>query len=343
MLKVRSTRARVLRTGSFRESKSKWRYWLIFLALVVLSILFTYLLLSYKNPAEPGTEQFWRIAKRRSDQIIAIGLTALCQAVGTVAFQTVANNRIITPSIMGFDALYRVIHTSTVFFFGVAGMVAADSLGMFGIQIVLMVGLSLVLYGWLLTGKRGNMHVMLLVGIILGGGLGSVATFMQRLLTPTEFDVLTSRLYGSVANADRDYFPTAISLCFVAVFIIILLIKKLNVVALGKDIATNLGVNHKAVTITVLVAVSVLIAVSTALVGPMVFLGFLAATLGYQFCDSYDHRYILPMTVAIAYTILTAAYFIMNYVIYSEGVVSIIIEMAGGVVFLIVLLRKGRL
>lgn len=343
MLKLSNHQASRPRTGAFRDATGRRKYWAILLILVLIAAACTALLLAYKNPAEPGSVAFWRIANRRADQIIAIALTALCQAVGTVVFQTVTENRIITPSIMGFDALYRAIHTSTVFFFGVAGMVAADSVGMFGLQIVLMVGLSLVLYGWLLTGKHGNMHVMLLVGIILGGGLGSVSTFMQRLLTPTEFDVLTSRLYGSVANAERSYYPVAIPLCLVAILVIALLSKKLNVIALGKDVAANLGVNHKAVSIIILIAVAVLMAVSTALVGPMVFLGFLAATLAYQFCDSYDHRFILPMTALVAYAILTAAYFIMNYVVYSEGVVSIIIEMVGGVVFLIVLLRKGRL
>ena len=46
---------------------------------------------------------------------------------------------------------------------------------------------------------------MLLVGIILGGGMGALATFMQRMLTPSEFDVLSARLIGSVANADASY------------------------------------------------------------------------------------------------------------------------------------------
>src|SRR5690625_7686316 len=71
----------------------------------------------------------------------------------------------------------------------------------FLLQVVAMVALSVLLYGWLLRGRYANMQVMLLVGIIIGGGLGSVSTFMQRLLTPSEFDVLTARLFGSVTNA----------------------------------------------------------------------------------------------------------------------------------------------
>src|SRR5690606_15956946 len=108
-------------------------------------------------------------------------------------FQTVTNNRIITPSIMGFESLYRVVQTGAVFLLGISGVVALQGVPQFLLQVALMVGFSLLLYGWLLSGKYGNLQIMLLVGIVIGGGLGSVSTFMQRLLTPSEFDVLTAR------------------------------------------------------------------------------------------------------------------------------------------------------
>ena len=105
----------------------------------------------------------------------------------------------------------------------------------------------------------------------------------------------------------------------------------------------NLGVSHRFHSIFTLVLVSILMAVSTALVGPMTFLGFLVATLAYQFCDTYDHRYIFPMAVLLGFCVLSGAYFIMNHVFYAQGVVSIIIELVGGITFLAVILKKGRL
>jgi len=290
-----------------------------------------------------GSETFWLIAERRADAVIAMAIVAVCQAVATVAFQTVTNNRIITPSIMGFESLYTAIHTSTIYFFGAAGLIGARTLETFLVQLALMIGLSLILYSWLLTGRHSNMHAMLLVGIVIGGGLGSVSTFMQRMLTPSEFDVLTARLFGSVNNADPAYYPIAIPLIVVATALLYFNSRKLNVIALGRDTATNLGLNYKALAISTLVLISVLMAVSTALVGPMTFLGFLVATLAYQFADTYDHRYLFPMAAAIGFVVLTGAYFIMNHVFYAQGVVSIIIELVGGSVFLFVILRKGRL
>lgn len=329
--------------GAFQTSQSKRRYWLVVGALVVAALLFTAGLLSWGNPVDFGTRGYWLIAQRRLNSVIAMAVVALCQAVATVAFQTVTNNRIITPSIMGFESLYVAIHTSTVYFLGAAGLNNARTLEMFVVQLVLMVGLSLILYTWLLAGDNPNMHAMLLVGIVLGGGLGSVSTFMQRLLTPSEFDVLTARLFGSVNNADPAYYPLAVPLVLVAAGLMVLNSRRLNVLGLGRDVAVNLGVNHKKHAVFTLVLVSVLMAVSTALVGPMTFLGFLVATLAYQFADTYDHRYVFPMAALLGYCILAGAYFVMNHIFYAQGVVSIIIELVGGLTFLIVVLRKGRL
>ena len=329
--------------GAFQTSQSKRRYRLLTASLVVAALLFTAGLLSWGNPMDFGTRGYWLIAERRLNSVIAMAVVALCQAVATVAFQTVTNNRIITPSIMGFESLYVAIHTSTVYFLGAAGLNNARTLEMFVIQLVLMVGLSLILYTWLLAGDNPNMHAMLLVGIVLGGGLGSVSTFMQRLLTPSEFDVLTARLFGSVNNADPAYYPLAVPLVLVAAGLMVLNSRRLNVLGLGRDVAVNLGVNHKKHAVFTLVLVSVLMAVSTALVGPMTFLGFLVATLAYQFADTYDHRYVFPMAALLGYCILAGAYFVMNHIFYAQGVVSIIIELVGGLTFLIVVLRKGRL
>lgn len=319
------------------------RYWTLLTALLALSALFAFGLLAWDNPMPVGTDGFWIIAKMRATNLVVMLVVAFCQAIATVSFQTVTNNRIITPSIMGFESLYRVVQTSAVYFLGVAGVTAIQGVSQFLLQVALMVGFALLLYGWLLSGRYGNLQVMLLVGIILGAGLGSVSTFMQRLLTPSEFDVLAARLFGSISHADAAYLPYAIPLTAIAGGALWANAKNLNLLSLGRDAATSLGINHRRQTMVTLFFVSILMAVSTALVGPMTFLGFLVATLAYQLADTYDHRYIFPMSVAAAFIVLTGSYFVMKHVFYAQGVVSIIIELVGGGVFLLVLLRKGRL
>ena len=329
--------------GAFTTVRARRRYIVVLVVLGVIALGSAFGLLAWDNPLPVGTPGFWRIAQHRATAVVVMALVAVAQAVATVSFQTVTNNRIITPSIMGFESLYRVVQTTTVYLFGVAGLVAIQGVGQFALQVLVMVGLAVVLYGWLLSGRYGNLQIMLLVGIVIGGGLGAIATFMQRLLTPSEFDVLAARLFGNVSNADPSYLPLAVPLVIAASALLWLRSRRLNVLALGPDAARSLGLDHRREQFLVLTLVAVLMATSTALVGPMTFLGFLVATLAYQFADTHDHRLIFPVAVLTAFSILAGAYFVMKNVFYAQGMVSILIEIVGGTVFLIVILRKGRL
>ncbi|MGX9348532.1 iron chelate uptake ABC transporter family permease subunit [Microbacterium sp. KNMS] len=323
--------------------RARRRYGILLAVLAALAAGAAFGLLAWDNPMPVGSEGFWRIANLRATNLVVLSVVAVCQAIATVTFQTVTENRIITPSIMGFESLYTAVQTSAVYFLGAAGVVALQGVPQFLLQVALMVGLSLLLYGWLLSGRYGSLHIMLLVGIVIGAGLGSVSTFMQRLLTPSEFDVLAARLFGSIANADASYLPVALPLVGLAVIFILANGRRLNAIALGRDLSTSLGIDHRREVMRMLFFVSILMAVSTALVGPLTFLGFLVATLAYQFADTYDHRLVFPVAALTGFVVLAGAYFVMKNVFAAQGVVSIIIELVGGTVFLFVILRKGRL
>lgn len=340
---VRSTCSRGAHSGPFTSTKQRVRYTLVIGILLALAVVTTFGVLGYDNGMEFGSEGYWTIAGMRAESLVVMVIVALCQAFATVSFQTVTANRIITPSIMGFESLYTVIQTSVVFFFGASGVMLTMGMTQFILQVGLMVAFAGALYGWLLSGRFGNMHIMLLVGVVIGGGLGSLSTFMQRVMDPNEFDVLTARLFGNLSNADSDYFPLVIPAVLVCCVLLWMKGPRLNVLALGKDVTSNLGMNHKRETMKVLLLVSILMAMTTSLVGPMTFLGFLIATLAYSMTDTYDHRLIFPVATLLGYVVLSGAYFILRHVFYAGGAVTVIIEMVGGLVFLIVIMRKGRL
>ena len=328
---------------AFRSKQEEKRYWILLITLIVLGILSSYGLLVYNNPVPIDSPSFIPVAKRRMVALVAMIIAAICQSLSTVAFQSITNNRIITPSLLGFESLYSTIHTSTIFFFGVGALVNFTGIVPFIIQVIVMVMMSLILYGWLLSGKYGNLQLMLLVGIIIGTGLRSVSSFMRRLLSPSEFDILQARLFGSVNHADAAYFPIVIPIVIIVALLILAHSKNLNVLSLGKDVSTSFGVKHQSSIIYTLILVSILMSISTALIGPLTFYGFLVATLTYQAAPTYDHRYVFPMSLAIGFLIITGAYFLMYHVFNAQGVVSVIIELFGGIIFLIAVLRKRAL
>lgn len=328
---------------AFRSKKEEKCYWILLIILIALGLFASYGLLVYNNPVPIDSPSFIPVVRRRVVALVAMIIAAVCQSLSTVAFQSITNNRVITPSLLGFEALYSTIQTSTMFLFGASAFLNFSGIESFIFQVLAMVVMCLILYGCLLSGKYGNLQLMLLVGVIMGTGLRSLSTFMRRLLAPSEFDVLQARLFGSVNNADSDYFIIAIPIVIIAALLILMYSKKLNVLSLGKSVTTTLGVNHQYSLIFTLILVSILMSVSTALVGPLTFYGFLVATLSYQAAPTYDHRYIFPMALAIGFLIITGAYFFMYHIFNAQGVVSVIIEMFGGITFLIAILRKGSL
>ena len=329
--------------GSFHKRSHRRAYVVTVVVLALAALGLTAAILSYGNPMPVGSEGYWSIAKLRGNAVVTMIIVAVSQAFATVSFQTATANRIITPSIMGFEALYIAIQTALMFFFGVAGFSMFGGHGQFILKAVLMVGFATILYGWLLSGRFGSIHITLLVGVVIGGGLGALSTFMQRLLTPSDFDILTAKLLGNISNADPSTFPIVIPVVALTAFAIWRRARKLNCLQLGATISTNLGLNHRREVMVSLFLVAVLMAMTTSLVGPMTFLGFLVATLAYQVVDSYDHRLILPVASLIGYVVLTGAYFVMKNVFYAQGAVTIIIELVGGLTFLFYVLRKGRL
>ena len=116
-------------SGALPTAKSRWRYRIVLTVLIVLALFFGGGLLVWNNPMPYGTDGFWRIAEMRATSIIVMAIVAFCQAMATVSFQTVTNNRIITPSLMGFESLYVAVQTAAVYFLGIAGIVAFTEIG----------------------------------------------------------------------------------------------------------------------------------------------------------------------------------------------------------------------
>lgn len=319
------------------------RVWLRFVVLAAVVAAAAVLLLTWNIPLDPAQRGYWLAVDLRVTTVATVAIVACCQAVATVLFHTATGNRILTPSIMGFDALYVVMQTGLVFFFGGAALAATDGLAKVALQSLLMVAFATLLYGWLFAGKRGNLHIMLLIGIVLGVGFGSLSTVMQRLLTPSDFDLLSARLFGNLSNSNPEYLPWAAVIVAIVLVVVWRRRRRLDVLTLGREVATNLGLAYKREVTVLLILVAVLISVSTTLVGPMTFFGFIVATLAYQLAGSSRHAVVLPFAALLGAATLLGGYFVLRHVFYAAGMLTVIIEFVGGLFFIVYLLRKGAL
>lgn len=272
--------------------------------------------------------------------VLTMILVAFSAATSTLLFQTVTHNRILTPSIMGFESLFVLIQTFVIFFIDVQGVPYIGIMGKFIVESLLLILFSLLLYKGLLTKLKQNLHLVLLIGIILGTLFRSFANLLQRLMTPTEFAVLQSRIFATFTRAD----PILIIFSFIIAICIGLFLWRMrfqfDVLALGRDNAINLGVNyHQSVTI-ILLLVSILVAISTALVGPFTFFGLLIANLAYSISRSSQHRFLLPTAFLLGVIFLVGGQMFLEHVLNMVGAITVVIEFIGGCLFIFLLLKK---
>ncbi|OAK50959.1 iron chelate uptake ABC transporter family permease subunit [Rhodococcoides kyotonense] len=280
---------------------------------------------------------------RRLNMLGAMVIAAFTQGVGTVVFHTVTDNRILTPSIIGFDSMYTLMQTLMVFVFGGTVMANTEGIPKLLAQTALMVVFATILYRWMFSGKLGSLFLMLLVGVVIGLAFDSISTFLQRLLSPTEYDMLSVKLFGRLSAVKGDYLPLAFGVCIVIGLILWKRRHHLDALLLGREAAMGIGVSHKRELTLMLILIAVMVAFSTALVGPMTFYGFVVATLAYQFAGSYKHVYVMPMAFLLGLLTLVLGQFVMQHIFYAGGFLTVIIEFVGGALFLAVILRKGKL
>ncbi|OTQ59958.1 iron chelate uptake ABC transporter family permease subunit [Gilliamella sp. A7] len=280
------------------------------------------------------------ILTHRAWIVLTMILVAFCAATSTLLFQTVTNNRILTPSIMGFESLFVLIQTVVIFFIDAQGIPYIGIVGKFIFESSLLIIFSLFLYRGLFTKLKQNLHLVLLIGIILGTLFRSFSNLLQRLMTPTEFAVLQSRIFATFTRAE----PILIVFSLVIASIMALYLWRMrfrfDVLALGRDNAINLGVDYQKSVTIILLLVSVLVSISTALVGPFTFLGLLIANLAYSISGSSQHRFLLPTAFLLGVIFLVGGQMFLERVLNMVGALSIVIEFIGGSLFIFLLLKK---
>ncbi|PIO98083.1 iron chelate uptake ABC transporter family permease subunit [Pleomorphomonas carboxyditropha] len=277
----------------------------------------------------------------RAGKLAALLLVAYAVAVSTVLFQTITGNRILTPSIIGFDALYILLQSALVLAIGSAATTALDPRVMFVVEMAAMVGFSLVLYRLLFSGAIRNLFHLMLVGIVLGVLFRSLSTVFQRVIDPTEFVVLQDRLFANFNSVDTALLGVAALVVGLVTAAGATMFHAFDVMALGRDQAIALGVDHRRVTVRILVLVTLLVSVSTALVGPVTFFGLLVANLAYMLVPDARHTRTLPAAVLVAVICLVGGQMLLERVLDYSTALSIVIEFAGGLFFILFLLREA--
>ncbi|MCU6796855.1 iron chelate uptake ABC transporter family permease subunit [Paenibacillus sp. WQ 127069] len=305
------------------------------LAAVALSLIITFIFI------QSGTNWGY-VLPRRGIKILAIVLTAAAIAFSTMVFQTITNNRILTPSILGLDSLYMLFQTFIVYFFGSAALSLMSKHMHFAASVGLMVVFSGVLYKIIFKRDGQNIYFLLLIGIIMGTLFQSVSSFMQVMIDPNEFLHVQDKMFASFNRIGSDLLTVSFIVVLGVAVYFWKFAKYLDVLSLGKEHAINLGINYDHVVKRLLILVAILISISTALVGPITFLGLLVANVAHQMFRTYRHSILIPGSILISIVALVGGQLIVERVFTFTTTVSVVINLIGGIYFIYLLLKENK-
>ncbi len=279
---------------------------------------------------------------KRLIRVTAMVITGVAIAYATVTFQTVTQNRLLTPSVMGIDSMYEVVQTVIFFFLGSSSIWVVDRYLNFGAAIVAMVLFALLLYRFLFRADKYPIFLLLLAGMIIGTLLGSLVTFLQVIIDPVEYESLQGRLFASFTNVKTELVLISAVILIGAFIYGYRLLRDLDVMSLGREAAINLGVNYDRMILKVLVLSTILIATSTALIGPITFLGLIISNLAYQYLATYKHSVLIVGASLISIIALVGGQFLVQHVFHLNTTISVIINFFGGIYFIYLLLKESR-
>ena len=321
-----------MRSAAYRANLLK----LGVMALLALAACAAYLLVDI-NPKYFDYAMSLRIPK-----LVVMLIAAFAIGGASLVFQSVINNTIVTPCLLGMNSLYTLIHTAVVFFLGSASIVATNANLSFGVDVVLMGITATILYNWIFQKTKHNVLYVLLVGTVLTSFFSSIQTTLTRVMDPNEYDTLLNTLVASFSNINSEIIVFSLVLLAGVIFALRKELALLDVLTLGKEQAINLGVDYDRCIRRLLLGVTLCIAVATAMVGPISFLGLIIANLSRQLLKTFRHTQLVLGSALFGMAVLVGGQLIVEHV-YSYSVpVSVFITVGGGLYFLYLLLTRKK-
>lgn len=280
------------------------------------------------------------IFRERSAQLIAMLMSATLIAFSALAFQTTTNNRILTPSSLGFDSIYAVTQTLLVVSLGFIHPFLTNAYLNFILTTVIMIVIVLLMYALVLRKNKNNIVLLLLIGIIIASLASSVSNVIQAMMSDDEFYSVQAITSVSITNINGALVYGLIPVMLIVMYLLFKPHKSYDIMALGEAHATNLGVNYPSKSKYILTLVAIAVAISTALVGPLSFLGLLAVNLARELAKRYEHKHLFIFSALLAVIFLFFGQALVEVTGYRTTVTTLISLIGGGYMIYLLLRRK---
>ena len=268
---------------------------------------------------------------------IALALLVGCSlAAAGAAFQGTFQNPLVSPDILG---------ASQGAAFGAAVAILLG-LGAFGISAFAFAAAIVTVMLVLLVSSRakGNhMMVVVLAGVMMSSLLQAAVSYTKLIADPTDqLAAITYWLMGSLTGAKPADLAMAAAPMAAGLLVLFALRWRINILTMGDDEASTMGVNAQRVRIVVIFAATLVTAASVAVTGMIGWVGLVIPHFA-RMVIGCDYRKLLPASMLMGASFLLVVDDVARLATTSEIPIGILTAFIGAPFFLYLITRKKQL
>lgn len=281
------------------------------------------------------------ILSYRYPKLIAIVVAGIIISITSLLFQTITQNRILTPNMLGFDTIFVAIQTIIVYYFSNISILN-NSIVNFIFSVVVMVVVTLTMYKTVLNKSNNNIIILLLIGLVITTFINSFISFIQSLMSPEEFFNLANKTTVSLSNITEELLIIAVPLLIIIMYLIFKDSKKYEIISLGEDNAKNLGLDYVKEVNKNLVYIAFAMSIATALVGPLSFLGLISVNITRESLKTNNHRLLMIFSSMVSVIFILVSSMILDFT-GMNITISMVINLLGGAYLIYLILKENKI
>lgn len=284
------------------------------------------------NDSVPVIDKNIIINLRIPRTIVAL-LTGVALSISGLVYQEIFNNKLVSPDLLGVSSGASV------------GAAFAIVLGYTGLVISLFsftLGLITMFLTLIVTKifKSSSSVYLLLAGVIIGGFMSSATGLFKYLASSDrQLSEITFWLLGSFSSVTYDSVLILLPIVLFGVITLFLLRWKINILALGQEEATSVGINYKALRLVVIICATLLTAGTVAIAGVIGWIGLVIPHIS-RILVGRNTKRTIPLTIVIGACFMIIVDVISRSFTSTEIPLSVVTGFLGTPLFLIILYTK---
>lgn len=313
---------------------------LLMLGLVIASIIFGYTDTNWRTAIDSfihynGSNEHIIIQTVRIPRALIAAAVGASLAIAGVLMQTLTKNPLASPGIFGINA--------GAGFAVVAAMTLFSVNNMQGFNMLAFLGAGVAATSVYIIGSFGREGLTPMKLTLAGAAISAMfASFTQGMLVLDEalLDQVLFWLAGSVSGRKLETLVSVLPYMGIGLLGSILISGKMNIFAMGEDVAKGLGLNTGIVKIATGILVILLAGASVAVAGPIGFVGIVVPHLT-RAIFGIDHRWVIPMAGVLGAILLLFADIAARYILMPSEIPVGVMTAIIGTPFFIYIARRG--